>query len=305
VPAFWAPITKRFGNARHGAVQRSRRVGSPRDRETRRESVGFVVLVDAIELTQSCYLSCVLSWFNNQLRRFKRQRGGSPQTRFVILFPGRTGSSHLISCLARHPQIHVEGEGLVRLDTAAQREFLHRLYSKPAPRGVTAVGFKTKLKDVSALDEFASTLINHEVRILTLLRENRVKLAISTLNARRIHAMHGRWNLTTGQAPLPPLDACVDDIVAMIERVDAAQHEVSKFATSLPLPRLEVTYEALLTSHASSMTQIQEFLQVVPRSLMGDVAKATVDDLRRSVVHFDELAARLQHTKFAHDVAEG
>jgi hypothetical protein len=169
------------------------------------------------------------------------------------------------------------------------------LYSKPAPRGVTAVGFKTKLKDVSALDEFASTLINHEVRILTLLRENRVKLAISTLNARRIHAMHGRWNLTTGQAPLPPLDACVDDIVAMIERVDAAQHEVSKFATSLPLPRLEVTYEALLTSHASSMTQIQEFLQVVPRSLMGDVAKATVDDLRRSVVHLDELAARLQH----------
>jgi len=263
----------------------------------------FVREDDASELTGPCYLLKMRSWLIKTIRSLKGRPTISAPTRFVVLFPGRTGSSHLVSCLSQHHEIFVEGEKLVRLDLAAQREYLRGLYGDEPRNHVRAVGFKTKLKDIASLEEFASTLIAHDVRIITLLRENRVKLAVSTLNARRIHALHGRWNLVGGEPQLPPLDATVDEIVSMIERVESSQRDVMTFASRLPLPRLEITYETMLASHDATMKQVQEFLQVDPRPLVGSVAKATHDDLRRSVVHFEALAERLRDTEYDSEVS--
>jgi hypothetical protein len=244
------------------------------------------------------------SWLTKAFPSLYNRRTLSARTRFVVLFPGRTGSSHLISCLAQHPAIFVEGEKLVRLGLQEQAAYLRALYESDRSARIRSVGLKTKLKDVASLDDFAAMLRAHDVRIITLLRENRLKLAVSTLNARRIHREHGRWNLVKGEARLPPLDASVDEIVSMLTQVDAAQREVLSFAATLPLPRLDLTYEALLRDHDATIGRVEDFLNVQALRLSGSVEKATNDDLRQSVTAYDELAERLRGSAYAADIAE-
>ncbi|MGA1058443.1 MAG: hypothetical protein ACO3Y3_12200, partial [Phycisphaerales bacterium] len=53
--------------------------------------------------------------------------------RFLILFPGRTGSSWLVSALQSHPDVSAEGEILVKQDAGSQRRILEERYaSAPA-----------------------------------------------------------------------------------------------------------------------------------------------------------------------------
>ena len=87
----------------------------------------------------------------------------TPAIPFVILFPGRTGSSWLVSSLASHPAIHAEGERLVRMPAARQpREERARVVARvrtavdnvgaigrregdDASRGDAAVGHRRKV----------------------------------------------------------------------------------------------------------------------------------------------------------------
>lgn len=244
------------------------------------------------------------SWLAKWLDLTSRPDTTCRRVNFVILFPGRTGSSHLISCMTQHPQIAVDGEKLVRLGAEEQRAYLDARYTADLPSAVTAAGFKTKLKDVASLQEFAACLTTHQVRIITLVRANRVKLAVSTLNARRIHAQHGRWNLVKGESQLPPLNASVDEILTTIANVDEAQQHVVAFARQLPLPRLELTYEELLQDHEATIARLEAFLEVDARPLTGSVAKATEDDLRKSVVAYDTLESRLRGTIYECDLVD-
>ena len=50
-----------------------------------------------------------------------------PPVRFAILFPGRTGSSFLVSCLESHPEVLAEGERLVRRSARWQERWLQFL----------------------------------------------------------------------------------------------------------------------------------------------------------------------------------
>ena len=244
------------------------------------------------------------SWLTKTFRSINSRRTLPARTCFAVLFPGRTGSSHLISCLAQHPEIFVEGEKLVRLELQEQEEYLRGLYRGDRNARIRSVGFKTKLKDVASLDDFAATLRANDVRIITLVRENRLKLAISTLNARRIHSQYGRWNLVKSESRLPPLDASVDEIVSMLTRVDEAQRDVLSFAATLSLPRLDLTYETLLRDHDATIARVEHFLNVEALPLTGSVEKATDDDLRQSVVAYGELAERLRGSAYASDIAE-
>ena len=50
---------------------------------------------------------------------------------FIILMPGRTGSSLLVSCLSKHPNILVEGERLVPLlEANEQMSWMSSFYSR-------------------------------------------------------------------------------------------------------------------------------------------------------------------------------
>ena len=236
--------------------------------------------------------------------RWLWQRKLVPPVRFVILFPGRTGSSFLVSALASHPQVLVEGEQLVRRDSTRQRDWLRSYLDLPRPPAVHAVGFKTKLKDVADLEGFSHALRSRRVRVLALRRRNLVKLAVSTLNAKRIHDATGRWNLRGSDAALSPLAVQPDDLAHAIEGCAAAQREVDDYTARLGLETLVLEYEDLLADEAAWLDRVARFLGVEPRPLRGTVEKATSDDLRIALADHAMHAARFADTPYAGDFSE-
>lgn len=222
-----------------------------------------------------------------------------PASRFAILFPGRTGSSFLVSCLASHPEVAVEGERLVRQSAEWQRRWIAEFYDTPRRSPVRCVGFKTKPKDVWDLDEFATMLRERRVRVIEMRRRNVVKLAVSHLNAKRIHAETGRWNLASDGSSLAPLHATPDALAEAIEICATAQEQVGRFVGTLGLATLALDYEDLLESRTTWLERVCGFLEIAPRPLSGAVEKATSDDLRAALANFDELAAHFAGSPLA------
>lgn len=222
-----------------------------------------------------------------------------PPCRFVVLFPGRTGSSFLISCLRSHPELLAEGEGLARKPPDEQQRWIHELYDTPRAQTCRAVGFKTKLKDVWNLEAFAGLLRARDVRVISLRRRNPVKLAVSTLNARRLHGQTGRWNRTAGVPALGPLSVTTEELAEMIDRCIAAQAEVDAFVRLLALPSTALDYEDLLEDRAEWLRGVTDFLGVAPQELHGTVEKATDDDLRVALADHDAHARHFAGTPLA------
>ena len=126
-------------------------------------------------------------------------RSTEQHTPFVVIFQGRCGSTYLVEALDKHSQIHCWKEYFSTLkkrkgNAEDQLRWLADFYSSP-PVACSAVGFKTKLKDVMDPDGFARTLGEHQAHIIHLQRRNTVKLTVSLLNAMRLNERTGDWNL--------------------------------------------------------------------------------------------------------------
>jgi hypothetical protein len=218
-------------------------------------------------------------------------------TRFAILFPGRTGSSWLVGALGSHPRIDVQGEILVGKDPAAQRRLVEeRLRGETSPG--RSRGFKTKLKDVADLEGLRAA-IGTEVRVIHMVRRDLLRLAISTINARRLHRRTGRWNRARGVEALPPLETDADALVAEIDRCAAAVETLASFVAGLAAPVLEVDYAEVLLRPADLLDRVQRHLGVEPRPLTSGVLKNTGTDLRAAIADFDRLAGELAQTRWA------
>ncbi|MCE2884578.1 MAG: hypothetical protein LW806_06740 [Planctomycetaceae bacterium] len=223
-------------------------------------------------------------------------RRPAPTTRFVILFPGRTGSSLLVSCLASHPEIAAEGERLVRLDAVEQDQWLRDHYTRTHAAEIRAVGFKTKPKDVRDPAGFRALLDALDVRPITLLRRNLVKLAVSTINARRIHQATGRWNNAADAPELAPVAIDPLELERQIAACDAAQRDVLRLAGGLRTPALALEYEELLADLVAALGRVTDFLGVQPLPMQAGTGKATPDDLRAALLNHDELREHFRGT---------
>jgi LPS sulfotransferase NodH len=222
----------------------------------------------------------------------------------VILFPGRTGSSYLVSCLASHPEIACEGERLVRQDAAAQQRWIRAHYTDPRGAACRAVGFKTKLKDAWDTDALVRLLDELDVRPVTLVRRNLVKLAVSTINARRIHAATGRWNNAADAPALDPIAIEPAELERQIATCATAQDEVRRLASTLRRPALALSYEDLLADRDAVLAQVVDFLGVRMLPMRHGTGKATPDDLRAALLNHDELRRHFAGTPHASDFSD-
>jgi len=222
---------------------------------------------------------------------------------FVIVFPGRTGSSWLVSALDEHPEIDAAGELLVRRDAAEQVGLIRDAL---APRrGRAARGFKTKMKDVADPDALRNAIADAGALVIHMRRDDRLRLAISRINARRLHAATGRWNRQldrergreTDAAPVDPIgfDELHEALVASAAEVD----RVATFVGSLAGDVVEVRYADILRSPEVVLESVQAAIGVPPRPLRSRVVKNSDEDLRTSIPDFDDLRARFAATPFA------
>lgn len=239
---------------------------------------------------------------------------------FLILFQGRAGSSFLVDALAKVPGVVAEGEMLVGVDPAhgSLRNRVRRLL-RPLPDdgvdrlqltwtrtffrgdwpGARAVGFKTKVRDVFDLEGFARVLAEEHVRVIVLERRNLVKQAVSNLNAERLHAAHGEWNLRDGQGNLGSFEADPDRFDDLLRKV-VLEHEVlDAFVRYLRLPLLRLDYEGLVQDRNAWFHAACAFLGLPASEPVSQVRKNTGDDLRSVLRNFAALRARYEGSRFA------
>jgi hypothetical protein len=215
--------------------------------------------------------------------------------RFVILFPGRVGSTYLVSALDAHPDVEAKGERLDPLRAegpAAQLRWAGRYLRGPWLNRHRAVGFKTKLRDVLDQRGFAELLTRLDARVILLDRRNDVKHVISRLTARRLRDTTGRWNRRAGEDGVPePMDVDPDDFDERLRAVVAEKATIAEFVARLDRPNLRVEYEQLLTAPDATFASVLDFLDVAVRPLRGATSKNTSDDLRDVVANFAALRA--------------
>jgi LPS sulfotransferase NodH len=224
--------------------------------------------------------------------------------RFVVLFVERTGSTYLMTTLASHPDIEALREHFAVLrqqgnDGAGQLEWAGKFFTPPLVGEHAAVGFKTKMVDILDPDGFTALLQEKQAKIIQLERRNSVKGVISTINASRLHAVAGTWNLLNENDRMPSFAVDPDEFDRLIRQREAWDQELETYVNRLALPTLRLWYEDLLLDEDAFFASVLDFLHVKPTPMQGRTLKNTSDDLREVVTNFDELRARYAGTRYA------
>jgi LPS sulfotransferase NodH len=229
---------------------------------------------------------------------FTTRRG---RVHFVILFPGRAGSSYLNTMLERHPDIEIKGEmlgALRREGSERQLEWTERFLRGPIVSRQSAYGFKTKLRDIHDPTAFGAILHAYDTRVIELTRANDIKHAVSRVNARRLHERTGRWNREAGDPPLEPAPITPEDFDFHLRKVESEKADIRTYVEQLGLPSLTLTYEDLLGSLQPALEQLFEFISVRTITVEGKTKKNTDDNLGRAVTNLAELRDHYRGTRF-------
>lgn len=218
-------------------------------------------------------------------------------TAFVVLFEGRTGSTHLQRLLASHPDVRMQGEILIAPQDPFDQDEVARRAFKPDGK-YRAVGFKTKVRDLLDPTAFADTLYEFDVRVIHMERRNLVKLALSSINGARLNEAHGRFYQTPKDEPLEPIHVEPERLVRAIRQREGFQAAIRPYVDGLKLRKLHVDYEDLLADQGKVTDQVLGFLDLDVFPLTSAVQKTTPDNLRSAVLNYDELRAHFAGTEY-------
>jgi LPS sulfotransferase NodH len=228
--------------------------------------------------------------------------------RFVILFPGRTGSTFLVSALDAHPDIEAKGEvldGLRSKGVDVQRAWLDRYFRTPFVGRHRAVGFKTKLRDVFDQEHFAAAIERYDALVIVLDRRNDVKHAVSRITARVLRERTGRWNRYEGSDELGLIEVDPDDFAERLTAVEDEKRVIRDFADSLGRPYLDLDYEDLLADPDATFGRVFDLLGVRRVPVQGATFKNTSDDLGEVIANFADLRSRYVGTPYEAMFDEG
>ncbi len=236
---------------------------------------------------------------------------GMDPTRFLLMFAGRTGSTFMMDILAKQPAVKAGMEELVwyrhrhaeepEVAAREQRAFAERFYATEIPEGCRAVGFKTKLYDIVDRDDFAPLLRDLGVRLIRMRRRNVLKLAISAMNAKRVHEKTGRWNIWSDADRPDAITIDVEELMARIRRRDVTEERIGAFCEQFETEPLEIWYEDLLADVRATLERVGSFLGfelTQDAQERSEVRKVTSDDLRDAIANFDEVEKALEGTDY-------
>lgn len=218
--------------------------------------------------------------------------------RFIILFPGRTGSSWLVSAISGHSDIQVKGEILVGMKPKAQHRELLDIYGKP-PRSGAARGFKTKLKDVAEQSELVKLINDHGIKVIHMARKDLLKLAVSRINARRLKDQVGQWNRDEKIERLPAFEIDVETMEASLQACHDAVQELELFMEDVSSPVLELEYDDMLRDPSACINRVLDFIEVDRCDLQSSIRKNTDDDLSKVILNYSELRRSMANGRWA------
>ena len=227
-----------------------------------------------------------------------------PPVQYVILFPGRTGSTYLASHMISHPEIAARYEILSRYRDSweDQLECIETLFNKKRFPVVGAVGFKCKLSQVLDRKAFKAYLQENSVKVVHQIRRNKLKYIVSVIRARMLRSEQGRSNvLDEEQRPIGPIEIPVPIFTRATRRLNVVGR-LDRFVERLEVPKMTTAYEDLLADEQQELQRIWEFLGVSNRPTEGATRKNTPDDIRQAVTNIDEI---LEHHPEMSQFVEG
>jgi LPS sulfotransferase NodH len=145
---------------------------------------------------------------------------------------------------------------------------------------------------------FGWLLEEEDVHVLVLERRNLIKQAVSNLNAERVYAAYGVWNLRQDQQAPGPFEADPERFDAALRRVAFEQETLDAFVRFVRRPMLRLEYEGLVRDPRAWFGAACEFLGLTPGEPVSGLRKATDDDLRRVVINLAELRSRYAGSRF-------
>lgn len=229
----------------------------------------------------------------------------------IIIFEGRTGSTHLATLLHQSPQVSFLGEEPAELKSQgwqAQKEWVCSLFDDPynfddsrIKKSAVVFGFRWKLRDVIDVEDYKRLLIKYNVFVIFMSRTNIVKQAVSSIRADDLAESKGYYNvrkdkdkegLSAYEIPFQRFDKKLKWLV---------DHDIKlkRFMQEIQQPICHITYEQLLSNRESVLGKVSDFLDIPKFSQKDRTAKHTNDDLSKAVTNFDELVSAYQGTKYA------
>jgi LPS sulfotransferase NodH len=157
---------------------------------------------------------------------------------------------------------------------------------------MAAVRFKTKLRDVLDPIGFSELLVSKDVSIIHLVRRDLIKAVVSEINAARLAAVTGEYNLYREADRLAAVNINPELFVARLKLRTTRDATLAKFVADLSLPTLRMSYEDLLVDRQGFICDLLDFLGAPRLPLTGRALKGTADDLSLAVSNWEEIANR-------------
>lgn len=225
-------------------------------------------------------------------------------TRFVILFLERDGSTYLTSLLMSHPNVKAVFERFAVMRNKGkngkeQLAWMRRFMQPAIINRHGAIGFKTKLGDILAPDEFTDLAAELQCRVIHMRRWNHVKAVVSKVNARRLYEKSGNWNLYDMNDRMPPLAIEPSEFDRMLFERATAESQLTEFIETLGQPTLQVGYEEILADREAVLKSVFNFLGVPDKPVKSKTIKHTSDNLRDVLTNFAELRSHYEGTDYA------
>lgn len=239
---------------------------------------------------------------------------------FVIIFLGRSGSTHLCSLLNSHPQVYcglevfcldhngprpwarkISAPGAVTLAPTDEQclEHIDKLYSQR----VSAAGFKFKYPiQYEHYPVITNYLLDKDdLTVIRLNRDNILKNALSNMvfHIKRKQGFKGPhrdlYKHINGPIHMPiPL------LMQSLEHSKTNRLAMNKFvADSFPLDKTVcLEYDRLLHNQKTETNKVLDALELRRVPLRSHMIKANSDNLREVIANYEQVAERLRNTEW-------
>lgn len=217
----------------------------------------------------------------------------SDYTKFIILAHARTGSNYLRNGLLQLDCVRLEEEIFAKHNRNVGENYEQIIGGifGPVERGITHVGFKLFYYHLSP-DELQKLLAIGELKVIHLIRENKLRTIVSLDKARQ----NNQW-VATGAGSSEPVTIACHDLVDRIGKIHAYEKEFSDYFANHDV--LNISYEKLTEHPETAFNDVSDFLQLPPIDFRKiSLKKQGKRTIKQDAINADEIELVLRGTPY-------
>jgi len=234
------------------------------------------------------------------------RRRGAAFAGLLLGYAPRAGAALLLATLQGHPEIAVAPtEAFAGVPGGRQLDHLALL--RRQARGWRGRRFvlRGQLAHCADAEGLADAAAGHDLAVVVLQRQNRVRQAISQINAERCRLRHGTEHPIAAAAlpPLPPLQLAPALLEERLEALAAGEKRMEAVLATL-LARVPdrvflLTYEQLEADLPAATAALSSLLGLPPRPLPAGLGRLTPERNSQALAEIEELFELYRGTPLA------